>query len=352
MKLGKTLIVSGLLFSSILGSVNVSSITAKANFHLNEIPNVGSQITYKPNGNSIEKRKVIIKYIIDGVSVVNSGFQNSIYLDTKKNTINLNELNINSNDYSISENMTQFAVNTDNVATINLNTKKKEIALIFKGENGEVIHVPFGKVKVPVRNKTLNIKNIVVPEGYELVANQNLMIDTNKDVEYAIVKIKKVSTINSPNQTPTRPTVKPSHRPSAPRYTIQRVRITFVDQNSKDLVGYKQVTGKASFSTKIEAPKGYSFTNAKDATIKFDKKGNKDIKIFVKKMTSAPVKHEGVVTTTNGSYKRLYTLEGKMITNRALGVNSKWYTDQYATINGEKMYRVATNEWVKASDVL
>jgi len=178
------------------------------------------------------------------------------------------------------------------------------------------------------------------------------MIDTNKDVEYAIVKIKKVSTINSPNQTPTRPTVKPSHRPSAPRYTIQRVRITFVDQNSKDLVGYKQVTGKASFSTKIEAPKGYSFTNAKDATIKFDKKGNKDIKIFVKKMTSAPVKHEGVVTTTNGSYKRLYTLEGKMITNRALGVNSKWYTDQYATINGEKMYRVATNEWVKASDVL
>lgn len=352
MKLAKKLIVSGLLFSSILGGVNVSSITAKADFHLNEIPNVGSQITYNPNGNSIEKRKVIIKYLIDGVPVVNSGFQDSIYLDAKKNTINLNELNINLNDYSISENMTQITVSTDNIATINLNTKKKEIALIFKGENGEVISVPFGKVTVPVRNKTLNAKNIVVPEGYELVANQNLMIDTNRDVEYVIVKIKKISTINNPTKPSIKPSVKPSKRPSAPRYTIQRVRITFVDQNSKDLVGYKQVTGKASFSTKIEAPKGYSFTNAKDATIKFDKKGNKDIKIFVKKMTSAPVKHEDIITTTNGSYKRLYTLEGKMITNRALSVNSKWYTDQYATVNGEKMYRVATNEWVKASDVL
>ena len=56
-----------------------------------------------------------------------------------------------------------------------------------------------------------------------------------------------------------------------------------------------------------------------------------------------------VVTTKNQA--SLYTKDGKKVTNRALAANTPWYTDQSATINGEKMYRVATNEWVKASDI-
>lgn len=47
----------------------------------------------------------------------------------------------------------------------------------------------------------------------------------------------------------------------------------------------------------------------------------------------------------------LYTSTGKAITNRGLAANTPWYTDQSATINGQKMYRVATDEWVASSDI-
>ncbi|MGQ2375452.1 SLAP domain-containing protein [Companilactobacillus zhachilii] len=58
-----------------------------------------------------------------------------------------------------------------------------------------------------------------------------------------------------------------------------------------------------------------------------------------------------VISTTNGSAKYLYDIHGKRSSNRALSSNTAWFTDKLAIINGEKMYRVATNEWVKASDI-
>jgi len=57
------------------------------------------------------------------------------------------------------------------------------------------------------------------------------------------------------------------------------------------------------------------------------------------------------VKTTSGSAKYLYDVNGKKSSDRALAANTAWFTDKSAMINGEKMYRVATNEWVKASDI-
>lgn len=61
-------------------------------------------------------------------------------------------------------------------------------------------------------------------------------------------------------------------------------------------------------------------------------------------------KTSGVVNTSKVTY--LYTKEGKLITNRALGANTPWLTDQIEDLPGiGSSYRVATNEWVKASDI-
>lgn len=57
------------------------------------------------------------------------------------------------------------------------------------------------------------------------------------------------------------------------------------------------------------------------------------------------------VKTSSGSAKYLYDVNGKKSSDRALAANTAWFTDKAAVINGEKMYRVATNEWVKASDI-
>ena len=58
------------------------------------------------------------------------------------------------------------------------------------------------------------------------------------------------------------------------------------------------------------------------------------------------------VTTKDIAVTQLYTRDGEAISNRGLGRNSAWATDLMKTVNGSKMYRVATNEWVKASDIL
>ncbi|AYE37832.1 BspA family leucine-rich repeat surface protein [Companilactobacillus zhachilii] len=42
---------------------------------------------------------------------------------------------------------------------------------------------------------------------------------------------------------------------------------------------------------------------------------------------------------------------GHKVTNRALGPNSEWYSDRYTIINGQKYYRVATDEFVSAADI-
>ncbi len=57
------------------------------------------------------------------------------------------------------------------------------------------------------------------------------------------------------------------------------------------------------------------------------------------------------ITTASDSAKTLYTSNGNVIKNRGLAAGSSWHTDKVATINGKQMYRVATNEWVLASDL-
>lgn len=71
---------------------------------------------------------------------------------------------------------------------------------------------------------------------------------------------------------------------------------------------------------------------------------------WVKKSDGIEVFPNKTTVNTN-KQASLYTSTGKAVTNRALAKNTPWYTDRSATINGVKMYRVATDEWVAASDV-
>lgn len=71
---------------------------------------------------------------------------------------------------------------------------------------------------------------------------------------------------------------------------------------------------------------------------------------YVKTTQAYPYESTKAVLRTTNSNKRIYTADGKLITNRELAADSDWYTDQIVQINGEKYYRVATNEFVKAND--
>lgn len=60
-----------------------------------------------------------------------------------------------------------------------------------------------------------------------------------------------------------------------------------------------------------------------------------------------------ISTHPNQPAVKLYKFENNSLTeisNRALAPNSNWFTDQMLNFNGKRYYRVATNEWAKASD--
>ncbi|MFC6177087.1 peptidoglycan-binding protein [Companilactobacillus huachuanensis] len=60
---------------------------------------------------------------------------------------------------------------------------------------------------------------------------------------------------------------------------------------------------------------------------------------------------KGVATTKNQA-TTLYKQDGTAITDRQLGPNSAWYTDQKLEYNGKTYYRVATNEFTDGQDVV
>ena len=66
--------------------------------------------------------------------------------------------------------------------------------------------------------------------------------------------------------------------------------------------------------------------------------------------TSNITQIKGVVTTGN-QITYLYTQDGQKLTNRALGPNTPWYTDQRMAYNGGTYYRVATNEFADGQNV-
>lgn len=434
MKLAKTVIVSGLLFSSVLGSVNVGSITAMAADNAQtsartlgpaNLPKPGDTSKPAPNptpapstdSDNKESIKLIYTYkgkelttkkikaeidinkLISLSAIEDMGNSNyrikdgqvfKVFKDTKDNTnavrveveklktiivrcfvdqgaphdrevkvgedvksVTLEQLDLNLQNKVVSNNQTIFNIDNDGIVRVNLESTMN-VSVIYSSENGADLSLPIKEVTVIAsQDRFNNPSEVPVPAGYELVPGQSLKFVKSGQSRFVRLRVKSVS--GQVNNKPNRPgnsnisVAKPSVKPG--NVALQSVHITFKDQNSSELVGYKQLTGKVLSSAKVEAPENYALVNEKDATVNFDKKGNKQVVLLVKKMFSAPIMNQGVVTTTNGSYKRLYTLEGKMITNRALGTNSQWYTDQYATVNGEKMYRVATNEWVKASDV-
>jgi hypothetical protein len=189
--------------------------------------------------------------------------------------------------------------------------------------------------------------------------------------------------------------------------------VSYVDQDTGEEVGTQSGKGANESKIVLKAPTGYAFVNADDINYTIDKDTptstvyvqksdqtvdnivsgyprNGNIKIYDGngKLNDDVVLSEGsswiidktitingaeyyrvatdqyvkasdvykytplqTVAVTNGTnVTPVYNTKGQLIIDRALDVNTPWYTDRSATIRGKKMYRVATNEWIKASD--
>lgn len=60
---------------------------------------------------------------------------------------------------------------------------------------------------------------------------------------------------------------------------------------------------------------------------------------------------DAVVKAPADKKVQIYGSNGNPVRGKKVPENSEWYSDRSSQINGEKVYRIATTEWVKASDV-
>ncbi|WP_338231321.1 SLAP domain-containing protein [Companilactobacillus muriivasis] len=124
--------------------------------------------------------------------------------------------------------------------------------------------------------------------------------------------------------------------------------ISYVDQDTGKEVGTD--TGKGADGSKIvlKAPTDYAFVNADDVNYTIDK-DTPTSTVYVQK--SDQTEDNIVSGYPKNGYIKIYDEKGKLNNDVVLSEGSSWIIDKSLTINGAEYYRVATNEYVKASDV-
>ncbi|WP_334331876.1 SLAP domain-containing protein [Companilactobacillus sp. HBUAS59544] len=124
--------------------------------------------------------------------------------------------------------------------------------------------------------------------------------------------------------------------------------ITYIDQDTNKEVGTQTGSGINGDEVTLKTPAGYTFVNANDATYQVDK-DSPNIKVFVKQSTLT--EDNLITTHPYGGYVEIYDENGKLNKDVVLSQNTDWATDQKKTIDGVDYYRVATNQYVKADSV-
>jgi len=122
--------------------------------------------------------------------------------------------------------------------------------------------------------------------------------------------------------------------------------ISYVDNDSNEEVGTQAGKGADGAKVTLTSPKGYTFTNANDIYYTIDK-DTPNAKVYVTKDNDNSAKV--VSTYPDGGYVKIYDENGKLNDDVVISKGTDWVTDQTKTIDGVQYYRVATNQYIKAS---
>jgi len=204
--------------------------------------------------------------------------------------------------------------------------------------------------------RTLNLPLPTLPNNYYWVDKNGkkiTMLEVNiKDgkLVYDTPTFKKSTTNNHSNHhsnnSTTKPTIKPETKPE-PTKSIRSYQATFYALPNKITSLYNEngqvlkdraLSGNSSWlADKLMTLDGVNYLRV--ATDEWAK--------LADGLEVNPLS-ENIYTKNEA---RLYTANGDIVRSRALAGNTAWHTDKSATINGQTMYRVATNEWVSSADL-
>ncbi|WP_334333120.1 SLAP domain-containing protein [Companilactobacillus sp. HBUAS59544] len=307
--------------------------------------------------------EINVVYLLDGKVTSIEGLPNKVNVKKNSDTVDLNELNIDLNGFEIKNSQKQFSIERLNGhGTVHINlisgiqrpANTKNVLIIFRTNKTDAkTQVSAYSKDIDIESKTLSIKDINVPEGYTV---KDTSFEVNKQDE-VIVEVSKrsESNSNSNGSTVTKPTTKPTTKPSTTTPSnkhvvkVQDFKGT-VATNPGQYVTLYNTEGKAIAGRRLAGDSNW----AADKTMVRD--GVKYYRVATNEWVKASDVYEytvsnAVVETAAGNYKKLFDSKGNIVSNRGLAAGTKWMTDKVALIQGEKMYRVATNEWLKAVDV-
>ena len=121
--------------------------------------------------------------------------------------------------------------------------------------------------------------------------------------------------------------------------------ISYIDETTNKEVGTQTGKGADGENLDLKVPTGYALVNADDAIYQINS-SNRNVKISVKKVADSD--DLGLVSTyPDGGSVQVYDNNGRAV-NIELGQASNWVTDQLKTINGIEYYRVATDKYIRA----
>ncbi|APX71330.1 SLAP domain-containing protein [Companilactobacillus allii] len=185
---------------------------------------------------------------------------------------------------------------------------------------------------------------VTAPKGYKIVEGQKF------NISYGMIKVHVVPSTTKPTA-PTKPT-KPGHSNGSGATTTHakhKTTVHFIDKETGKTIHSTSITGTEGQKHEIDLPENYELATGetnKTSTGKADK--TIEIKVVKKAVSGTITNHKTVISSLHVA--TLYSKDGKAIKNRAISANSNWAADKKLVLNGVTYYRVATNEWVKASD--
>lgn len=341
--------------------VKGSTITAPKGYivtgrELIEIHNNKILVHIKPKdsniGHEVSKSDVIVKYINDGKE--NGKIANGVIKDLEDTATSVDKSRVavpsgyklvENQDFKVSYGMVKVHVipaidklPTDKPSKPNkkpghsstdATTYTNKIQFIDQATNKEI-----GSMKVSGLNGSKH--KLVIPEGYVLAKNESSEVKVDKSQKaYHVQVIKKGAAT-----TPAKPTI------TAHKTTFRTNKTTQLFNIEGKAVRNRALMANTSWAVDKQMTLNGT-TYYRVATNEWAKvsDGAEDTYIAMEVFSKT-------ITTSGNTPKRLYTSNGELIGNRALAPNTPWFSDNSLTKNGQTLYRVATNEWVRAEDLV
>lgn len=339
--------------------VKGSTITAPNGYivtgrELIEIKNNEILVHIKPEdsntGHEVSKSDVIVKYINDGKKngkipdgVIKDLEDNATSVDKSRVPVPSGYKSVENQEFKVSYGMVKVHVipvidksptgkpskpnkKPGHSSSTDTTTYTNKVQFIDQATNKEI-----GAMKVSGLNGSKH--KLVIPEGYELVRNEASEVKIDKSQKaYHVTVIKKNVTVVKPTVTAHKTTFRTNKTTQLFNIEGKAVRNRALMANTSWAVD-KQMTLNGTTYYRVATNEWVKVSDGAEITI-----------------TESAVVNRTVRTSGN-SAKRLYTSTGQLVGNRALAANTPWFSDKSAVINGQKMYRVATNEWVSANDL-